>query len=82
METILEAENEALKKRISELEAQLASRSNDASVISQQSYPPPNAASKGEVKLSLEEYKRYGRQMILPEIGIEGINPLSIFIKV
>ena len=75
METTLEAENEALKKRILELEAQLASRSNDASVTSQQSHSLPNIANKSEIKLSLEEYKRYGRQMILPEIGIEGTNP-------
>jgi len=75
MERTLETENEALKKRILELEAQLASPSNDASVTSQQSDPLPDIANKSEVKLSLEEYKRYGRQMILPEIGIEGTNP-------
>ncbi|CUS08503.1 unnamed protein product [Tuber aestivum] len=72
METSLKAENEALKKRISELEAQLANRIGHASVSSRQSYPPPNVGEKSEVGLSLEEYKRYGRQMILPEIGIEG----------
>ncbi|CAZ85497.1 unnamed protein product [Tuber melanosporum] len=72
METSLEAENKVLKKRISELEAQLAGHSDRPLVTSQKSHPPPNIVSKGEVKLSLEEYKRYGRQMILPEIGIEG----------
>ncbi|PWW80213.1 hypothetical protein C7212DRAFT_273861 [Tuber magnatum] len=72
MEASLEAENEALKKRISELEAQLASRINHTSFSFQQSRPPPNMVNKSEVKLSPEEYKRYGRQMILPEVGIEG----------
>ncbi|KAG0644178.1 hypothetical protein HOY80DRAFT_1013691 [Tuber brumale] len=72
METSLESENEVLKKRISELEAQLASHSNHPVVTPQQSHSPPNIVSKIEAKLSLEEYKRYGRQMILPEIGIEG----------
>lgn len=53
----LEAENRALKLRVQQLEADLASAARTAAP---------------EWDLELAEYTRYGRQLIMPEIGLEG----------
>jgi adenylyltransferase/sulfurtransferase len=36
-----------------------------------------SSGSTNNLPLSLEEYKRYGRQMIMPEIGLQGTTPLT-----
>lgn len=79
----IESENAALRQRIQELEAELAYvRSTPAAphphpvsgVTSELSISEQtsNNFEKEELPLSLDEYKRYGRQMIMPEIGLEG----------
>lgn len=51
-----EAENSALRQRVRQLEAELAAV---------RTAPP-------KWDLELAEYTRYGRQLIMPEIGLEG----------
>jgi adenylyltransferase/sulfurtransferase len=51
-----------LKEQLADLEEQ------NPSQIVQESDP----VTHGKWPLSLEEYKRYGRQMIVPNIGIQG----------
>jgi adenylyltransferase/sulfurtransferase len=70
MENQLQAENLALKKRLAALEAELGSYRNGAA--GHTTPTPPLCETTKEINLSLEEYKRYGRQMILPEIGYSG----------
>lgn len=69
----IEAENAALKQRIQELEAELVCARAAAAP------PPPAPGEPGERKwdLELDEYKRYGRQMVMPEVGLEGASILS-----
>jgi len=69
------ASAEALRRQISDTEetlrylkeelAQIESRDNTTSAKNPSSDPP-------KWPLSPEEYKRYGRQMIIPNIGIQG----------
>ena len=51
-------------------------------ITSQDVIPPPNP----KWPLSSEEYQRYGRQMIVPNIGIQGLSitlpPLSLLITI
>jgi adenylyltransferase/sulfurtransferase len=72
-----EAELARLKAQLSQVEAGAVSQRIDglsigeenASLVTQQKQWP----------LLPEEYKRYGRQMIVPSIGIQGILPLFLF---
>ncbi|KAI5819533.1 hypothetical protein BZA77DRAFT_336981 [Pyronema omphalodes] len=68
--TALEAENTALKARIAELEARLQINSAPPQSLTQ---TPPTATPE----LSAEEYLRYGRQLILPQIGLSGQQKLK-----
>jgi hypothetical protein len=63
--TALEAENAALKARIAELEARLQLNSAPPQSLTQTT---PTATPE----LSAEEYLRYGRQLIMPQIGLSG----------
>lgn len=54
----LEAENEKMKELIRRLEKDIAAASA----------PPVDR----RWDLELDEYQRYGRQLILPEIGLDG----------
>lgn len=65
----LQVENTALKQRIQQLEAELASVSAAA---------VPSEPEGQEWALRLDEYRRYGRQMVMPEVGLEGITSLSL----
>lgn len=68
---MLEAENKSLKARIQELEAELAQYRSQEVGAPTTSAPPP-APQEAPTTLDPEEYKRYGRQMILPEIALQG----------
>lgn len=68
-----ESEKVALRKRIAELEAELSTYRSGAT--SHTASAPLSSNASRDVELSLEEYKRYGRQMILPEIGYSGTAP-------
>ena len=61
---ILDTENSLreLREQLAQIESRNVGESAKNSSISDWEWP-----------LSLEEYKRYGRQMIVPNIGIQGI---------
>lgn len=75
-------EMDDLRQRIAATEAQLASLKEDLAALEQKSNAAENVEGvyngKGVTKtdrkwpLSLEEYKRYGRQMVVPQVGIQG----------
>ncbi|KAA6409112.1 MAG: molybdenum cofactor biosynthetic [Lasallia pustulata] len=60
-----------LESQLGDLKRQLSAAENVANVVSPTNEPTP---SSGVWKwpLEAEEYKRYGRQMIMPEIGLQG----------
>ncbi len=60
-----EKELNKLKEQLASIEAKVESRSSTTDDES-------GAASKTKWPLSAEEYLRYGRQMIVPSIGIQG----------
>lgn len=62
----------ALKQELAETEARQNQRLNGQKTV---------APAPPRWPLSLDEYERYGRQMILPEIGLEGtLNQVIFFI--
>ena len=73
---VTESQLERLKAQLAQVEAEavsqkideLSARQNDARLMTKQ-WP-----------LLSEEYKRYGRQMIVPSVGIQGIIVLFSFI--
>jgi chromosome segregation ATPase len=73
---VTESELERLKAQLAQVEADAVSqkidessaRQNDARLVTKQ-WP-----------LLPEEYKRYGRQMIVPSVGIQGILVLFLYI--
>lgn len=65
----LEVENSLLKQRVHQLETELASVRAAAVEPDRQKWA-----------LDLDEYRRYGRQMIMPEIGLEGAVRLLILL--
>lgn len=74
---VTEAELERLKAQLAQVEAtqglenlSIGSEPDLVTQETQQKWP-----------LSLEEYKRYGRQMIVPSVGIKGILSLFTFIR-
>lgn len=75
----LTSENLELRKRIAELENEVASFRAGV-----QPTPEPLPALSSTIsdnfedpKLDLDEFKRYGRQMIMTEIGLEGTFSLT-----
>jgi hypothetical protein len=70
------ASAEALKKQIAEMECQLEALKEQLTKVeaSQLANGRPMEDKETEWPLLLEEYKRYGRQMILPSIGIQGMS--------
>jgi hypothetical protein len=93
--TIMESANasaEALRKQIEVTEAELArlkaqlaqvEATKDLEKLSIEK-EPDLVTQDGERRwpLLLEEYKRYGRQMIVPSVGIQGISSLSLSLNV
>jgi adenylyltransferase/sulfurtransferase len=59
-----------LKKQLAEVEAKEPNSKNDWEV--------QENSHGSKWPLSQEEYKRYGRQMIVPNIGIQGSYPLTL----
>jgi adenylyltransferase and sulfurtransferase len=68
--TATEEELKRLKEQLAYVEAKDV---QDLKSLSLQDEPGP--VTGGRWPLSAEEYKRYGRQMIVPNIGIEGKIP-------
>lgn len=66
------AENEKLKAKIAELEAKLAKAESLSPVESFTSSPFPDFPPTSESPLSKREVERYGRQLIMKEIGASG----------
>lgn len=56
-----------LKEQLASVEAQTVEKSLDGLALRE-----PSPVTKGKWPLSAEEYRRYGRQMIVPDIGIQG----------
>lgn len=72
--TDLEKRLSDLQKRLRDAEQSVIS-DGDARVAQPNLAPvplPDNESTTAPRPLELEEYKRYGRQMIVPSIGIEG----------
>jgi adenylyltransferase/sulfurtransferase len=73
---------EALRAQITATELQLDSLKKQLAQIEKNEFDLRNASESQENShrskwpLSQEEYKRYGRQMIVPGIGIQGTCPL------
>lgn len=75
-------EIERLRQEISTTETQLARLKEELAVLEQNSTSAEDTRESGDGDgtdrperkwpLSLEEYKRYGRQMIVPQLGIQG----------
>jgi adenylyltransferase/sulfurtransferase len=66
-----------LKEQLAAVEAKEAEDLNQLSMQEK-----PGLVTQGNWPLALEEYKRYGRQMIVPNIGIQGNLPSSVFILI
>jgi hypothetical protein len=69
MTTAAEGEEE-LSRKIQELEKQLHALRQQQKAIKQANKPAPSSFT--DLPLELQEYIRYGRQMILPQIGLPG----------
>lgn len=76
----IEIQLKRLREQLVKLEAQEISKSLDELSVNQPVHQE-NVDEKNEAQrkwpLSEEEYKRYGRQMIVPNIGIQG-NVISL----
>lgn len=69
-----EEELRKLKEQLVAVEAQELKNLNGLSLND-----GPHPVTQGKWPLSAEEYKRYGRQMIVPNIGIQGSSAISLF---
>lgn len=85
--TTMEGSNisaEALKQQIAATEKELRSLKDQLARVEAQAHDATKSAVEEPEKrspvtqrkwpLSQEEYKRYGRQMIVPNVGIQGMN--------
>jgi adenylyltransferase/sulfurtransferase len=72
---VLRARIGTAEKELADLRVQLAQAEKQAQDAS------TSHVSKGEWKWPLEaaEYERYGRQMILPDFGVEGESSIDLF---
>jgi len=69
-------ETEAQLKKLKEQLAQVEATDGISSISLNSSANDPVTLSEGKWPLSKEEYRRYGRQMIVPSIGIQGLSSL------
>jgi adenylyltransferase/sulfurtransferase len=63
-----ESQLQTLKSQLAEIEEKENAETNGTDPVTQSKWP-----------LSQEEYKRYGRQMIVPGVGIQGLSLPSHF---
>jgi adenylyltransferase/sulfurtransferase len=70
---------EALRAQIAATESELQRlKSQLAKIEEKKATNETNLVTHSKWPLSQEEYKRYGRQMIVPGFGIQGISSLPI----
>jgi hypothetical protein len=79
----LEAELTKLKQELAQVEAETLTNYAhgeviDAKVMSKLSLNGSSVTPEQTWPLSAEEYKRYGRQMIVPSVGIQGLRSISV----
>lgn len=67
-----------LKDKLAKLDAQNGASSVETSL---EGLGLEDPVTRGKWPLSSEEYKRYGRQMIVPNIGIQGQFPRSAYVR-
>lgn len=60
------------RTRLEALEQELASLAPPLDSFPSPQPPPGASVTQQRHPLSLREYRRYGRQMILPSVGLEG----------
>jgi adenylyltransferase/sulfurtransferase len=71
---------EGLRRLREQLAAVEAKEAEDLNQLSLQE--KHGLVTQGKWPLELEEYRRYGRQMIVPIVGIQGILLSSVFILI
>jgi adenylyltransferase and sulfurtransferase len=71
------AELQDTRNRLQALEKELASLPPALDPSPTPQPPPAASVPQPELPLSLREYRRYGRQMILPSVGLEGASASS-----
>jgi adenylyltransferase/sulfurtransferase len=72
-----EEELRRLREQLAAVEAKEAEDLNQLSLQEK-----PGLVTQGKWPLELEEYRRYGRQMIVPNVGIQGIFLSGAFILI
>ena len=60
-----------LESQLDDLKRRLAAAGDGAAALTRPS-EPAQSSSDWKWPLEAEEYKRYGRQMIMPEVGLQG----------
>ncbi|ODQ67506.1 adenylyltransferase [Nadsonia fulvescens var. elongata DSM 6958] len=63
----LEDETASLKQKVAAMDVEANSIASDSSVN-----PPKILKESNDFPLSLEEYQRYGRQLLVPQVGMKG----------
>lgn len=63
-----------LRAKVAELSAQLEEKHNKSDVESFSTSPFPDFPKRAEAALNKTEVERYGRQLIMSEIGAKGAN--------
>jgi adenylyltransferase/sulfurtransferase len=75
-----EEELRSLREQLAAVEAKEAKEAEDLNLLSLQE--KSGLVTQDKWPLELEEYKRYGRQMIVPNVGIQGDSLSSVFILI
>ena len=69
----VEDDVDALRRQIAQLETRLGDLKRRLSAAENAGISEPSQGSKSwKWPLEAEEYRRYGRQMIMPEVGLQG----------
>jgi adenylyltransferase and sulfurtransferase len=78
-----EEELRSLSEQLAAVEAKEAKEAKEAEDLNLLSLQEKSGlVTQGKWPLELEEYKRYGRQMIVPNVGIQGDSLSSVFILI